>query len=207
MTIDSLPVSAVANTSQSLLPLLIWAMAIGAAVLASLQRAGETARLRAELAELRESSAQAARAAGRAGRRTGPMFAALYQEQPDTGLGGSGAILATVAAALLGLAGGGLLWRDATGHGRAPVGAPAELARVQHTQDSLGAVVGQLHDSLRLVLATAKTETVPRAVASATRKPAPAATIPVVPPPPRFTPIGLGAGIQGGPDSSRHGKP
>jgi hypothetical protein len=218
MTIDSLPAHAVTNAGPSIIPLLVSAAAIGAAVVASMQRAAEIASLRAELGELRERATQAASPAGRApARRTGPMFQALYQEQPDLleRLGASGPLLATCAAALLGLASGGLLWWDVARHRQAPAVAPAELALVQQTQDSLGALVSKLQDSLRLVAAAA-TEAAPRpsapasaAAARAGRKTTTTAAIPSVLPPPKFSPTGLGAGAQAAPvaDSSRHRTP
>ena len=160
----------------------VWAAAIVAAVIATVQRAQGTREILERMGEVERSIkalSEPARPAVAPSRTSAKFGAALYQESPSPIAGllsWPGAAL-TLVAALLGLAGGGLLLVSARGGSEMGARYQQQLGQLRVSQDSLLLLVQGLRDSARIASERANTSPAStRAATAPAAKPAPLAT-------------------------------
>lgn len=192
----------------SILAIVVWAAAIVAAVIAAVQRAQGTREIRERMGEVERSIkalTEPVRPAAPPTRTSAKFGAALYQESPSpiaSLLSWPGATL-TLVAALLGLAGGGLLLASGRSGSSADAQYQRQLGQLRASQDSLVLLVQGLRDSVRIAsekanssLASTRAATAPTAkparLASATRE-VPSQKSAVLPKAPRLDPGAIGA--------------
>lgn len=160
---DSVAQSQAAGAGSGiLLALGVWALAVVAAVIATLQRHQAVKQLREQLAELERKVTPPV--AAPTPTRTGPSFGATFYQESPSPLAGAFAwpgALPTLLAAVLAVAGAALLLMSARGDRSGEARLAADVSQLKASHDSLLIAVTSLRDTVRLAAQEGPSSTSP----------------------------------------------